>query len=527
MSRIHILPPILANQIAAGEVIERPASVIKELLENSLDAGATQLDLHLEKAGKKLIRIQDNGKGIHPEDLPLALARHATSKIKSPADLAQIQTLGFRGEALASIASIARLTIASQHQDFDALSASAAGRDMDVTVQPCAHPRGTTVEVKDLFFNTPARRKFLKSERTEFLHIEDMIKRLAIARHDIGLQLFHDGKLIKRFTANADNQKLRVQQVLGQSFMKAAVLVDEAITQVRLTGWVAKPEFARSSHDMQFFYVNGRMVRDKVLNHAVRVAFEDKIYPGRFPSYVLYLECDPASVDVNVHPTKHEVRFREGRLIHDFIVSSLQKVLQTEKPSIQVQHPKPEVNFNFNPPDMVKAYQEVLAPKPVIDTQDNNPFGRVIALLDNRVVVSQQDNSLHAIDWPKTLKRYVLRQWEGGYQTMPLLLPLTLQGPKIEQTLAKLQGLGFKGRQTGPNQCVLQEQPRFLQGLTLTEIPTDILKADEAHVKKWLAEQWAQSHPKSFRDIERTLASAHGLSDEIVSSKHYIPDLLV
>ncbi|MDP5208165.1 DNA mismatch repair endonuclease MutL [Microbulbifer sp. 2205BS26-8] len=333
--RIQQLSPRLANQIAAGEVVERPASVIKELLENSLDAGATRLDVDMEKGGIKRMKVRDNGKGIERDDLALALARHATSKIHDLEDLDAVATLGFRGEALASISSVARLTLTSSRDECGkGWQVSAEGREMHAQLTPAAHPRGTTVDVRDLFFNTPARRKFLRTEKTEFNRVDETVKRLALSRFDVSISLRHNGKgvLSLRAGSNRVEMERRVAQICGPAFMQKALHIEVERSGLRLWGWVAEPAFSRSQSDLQFFYVNGRAIRDKVVSHAVRRAFADVLHHGRHPAFVLYLELDPASVDVNVHPTKHEVRFRDSRLVHDFLFGSLHRALADARP---------------------------------------------------------------------------------------------------------------------------------------------------------------------------------------------------
>lgn len=335
MKRIKLLSPRLANQIAAGEVVERPSSVIKELLENSLDAGATRLEIDVEDGGIKLMRVRDNGGGIDKDDLPLALSRHATSKIYELDDLEAVATLGFRGEALASISSVARLALLSSTNDDSAgWQVVAEGRDMETEVSPAPHPRGTTVEVRDLFFNTPARRKFLRTEKTEYTHLEDVVKRLALSRFDVAFNLRHNGRAIYSWRAGDSQleQERRVAQVCGPAFMENSVHIEMERNGLRLWGWVALPTFSRSQADLQHFYVNGRAIRDKLVSHAVRQAYQDVLYHGRHPAFVLYLELDPSTVDVNVHPTKHEVRFRDNRSVHDFIYSSLYRALANVTP---------------------------------------------------------------------------------------------------------------------------------------------------------------------------------------------------
>ncbi|MDP4650720.1 MAG: DNA mismatch repair endonuclease MutL [Haliea sp.] len=336
MSRIQRLSPRLANQIAAGEVVERPASVVKEVLENSLDAGASRIEIDVEAAGSKLIRIRDNGAGIDSEDLPLALSRHATSKIVSLEDLECVGSLGFRGEALASIGSVSRLTLTSNPRDdsSEGCTALCEGRDMEVQLRPASHPRGTTVEVRDLFFNTPARRKFLRTEKTEFNHLEEVVKRLALSRFEVGFMLRHNGKVIHSLaSANsvAERQR-RVAAVCGPAFIEQALFIDVQRGDMRLWGWIGLPTFSRSQSDLQYFFVNGRVIRDKLVAHAVKQAYRDVLFHGRHSAFVLYLELDPTQVDVNVHPGKHEVRFRDSRAVHQCIFSGLHRALADVRP---------------------------------------------------------------------------------------------------------------------------------------------------------------------------------------------------
>ena len=338
-SRIELLSPRLANQIAAGEVVERPASVIKELLENSLDSGASRVDVEVEQGGVKLLRVRDDGGGISADDLPLALARHATSKIRELEDLERVMSLGFRGEALASISSVARLTLTSRTADAEqAWQVETEGRDMAPRVQPAAHPVGTSVEVRDLFFNTPARRKFLKTEKTEFDHLQEVIKRLALARFDVGFHLRHNGKSILSLHEAPDEvaRARRVGAICGPGFLEQALPIEVERNGLRLWGWVGLPTFSRSQADLQYFFVNGRAVRDKLVAHAVRQAYRDVLFNGRHPTFVLFLEVDPAVVDVNVHPTKHEVRFRDGRMVHDFLYGTLHRALADVRPEDQL-----------------------------------------------------------------------------------------------------------------------------------------------------------------------------------------------
>ncbi|MCH5050196.1 DNA mismatch repair endonuclease MutL [Pectobacterium aquaticum] len=341
---IQVLPPQLANQIAAGEVVERPASVVKELVENSLDAGATRIDIDIERGGAKLIRIRDNGSGIGKDELTLALARHATSKIATLDDLEAIVSMGFRGEALASISSVSRLTLTSRTaEQSEAWQAYAEGRDMAVTVKPAAHPVGTTLEVLDLFYNTPARRKFMRTEKTEFTHIDEVVRRIALARFDVAITLHHNGKLMRQYRAAPDKNQYerRLGSICGATFLQHALAVSWQHGDLTIHGWVADPVGAKQLPDMQYCYVNQRMMRDRLINHAIRQAYQDQLNDEQQPAYVLYLEIDPHQVDVNVHPAKHEVRFHQARLVHDFIYQAVMSVLQqASSPALGIIEPE-------------------------------------------------------------------------------------------------------------------------------------------------------------------------------------------
>lgn len=332
---IQILPPQLANQIAAGEVVERPASVVKELVENSLDAGANQIQIDIEKGGSQLIRIRDNGCGIAKQDLALALARHATSKIATLEDLENILSLGFRGEALASISSVSRLTLTSCPEgQSEAWQAYAQGREMEVEVQPASHPIGTTIEVANLFFNTPARRKFLRTDKTEFAHIDEVVRRIALAKPNISLTLKHNDKIVRQYRRvqdqSVEQQQKRVAAICGDEFIQNASHIDWQHGDLHLHGWIAAPALARPQNDLCYSYVNGRMMRDKTINHAIRQAYAEQIPKDYYPAFVLFLDIDPSHVDVNVHPAKHEVRFHQGRLVHDFIYQGVLNALESQ-----------------------------------------------------------------------------------------------------------------------------------------------------------------------------------------------------
>ncbi|WP_440054026.1 DNA mismatch repair endonuclease MutL [Pseudoalteromonas sp. T1lg65] len=363
---IEILPARLANQIAAGEVVERPASVVKELVENSIDAGATRIQIDIERGGHKLIRIRDNGSGIGKDELQLALSRHATSKLKTLDDLECIASLGFRGEALASISSVSRLTLSSKPAEQEtAWQAFAEGRDMAVQVQPTAHPDGTTIEVKDLFFNTPARRKFLRTEKTEFSHIDELVKRIALSRFDIAITLTHNQKVVRQYRPKTMEKGVeRVAQVGGKVFLQQASFIESGHEGLKLYGWVLPAGLGNST---QYTYVNDRMMRDKLILHAIRQAFEESSGSEELPGFVIYLQLDPRQVDVNVHPAKHEVRFHQARLVHDFIVQAIKQVATpqqdlTEPESFVEQVTNPVTNQQASEQAYHQSYRSELQP---------------------------------------------------------------------------------------------------------------------------------------------------------------------
>ncbi|WP_058912513.1 DNA mismatch repair endonuclease MutL [Entomohabitans teleogrylli] len=367
---IQVLPPQLANQIAAGEVVERPSSVVKELVENSLDAGATRIDIDIERGGAKMIRIRDNGCGINKEELALALTRHATSKIATLDDLEAIVSLGFRGEALASISSVSRLTLTSRTaEQAEAWQAYAEGRDMVVVVKPAAHPVGTTLEVLDLFYNTPARRKFMRTEKTEFGHIDEVVRRIALARFDVTINLSHNGKIVRQYRAvqKDGGRERRLGAICGASFLEQALEIEWQHGDLSLRGWVVRPEALNTAlSEIQYCYVNGRMMRDRLINHAIRQACEDRLGGNMQPAYVLYLEVDPHQVDVNVHPAKHEVRFHQSRLVHDFIYQGVLSVLQQDVvPELPISEGAQEESARWQPENRVAAGQNQFNTVPV------------------------------------------------------------------------------------------------------------------------------------------------------------------
>ena len=379
---IQILPARLANQIAAGEVVERPASVVKELVENSLDSGATRIDIDIEKGGVKLIRVRDNGSGIAKDELTLALSRHATSKIHTLDDLEAIISLGFRGEALASVSSVSRLTLTSRTTTQEqAWLAYSEGRDMAVNLQPTAHPIGTTVEVLDLFFNTPARRKFLRTEKTEFSHIDELLKRIALSRFDVSITLRHNGSVVRQYRATKTDSQVekRIASACGAAFVRHMLKVELEHEGLKLHGWMTDPNGARQQSDLQYCYVNGRMMKDKLINHAIRQSYESSLRADQFPAYVLYIEIDPHHVDVNVHPAKHEVRFHQARLVHDFIYQALTSAL-AEADYIK-QPEKNEAAFHYSTDDNSNVTQPLkpMATTPSYPRQANSESGGRIA----------------------------------------------------------------------------------------------------------------------------------------------------
>ncbi|SBS30145.1 DNA mismatch repair protein MutL [Marinomonas spartinae] len=413
MQRINLLSPRLANQIAAGEVVERPASVVKELLENSLDAGATQLDIEVEQGGVRRIKIRDNGTGIVKEDLSLALSRHATSKIVTLDDLEAVRTLGFRGEALASISSVSRMHLTSLAQDeAEAWRVEAEGKEMNTAIRPASHPQGTTIDVRDLFFNTPARRKFLRTEKTEFSHLEEVVKRLALSRYDVGFRLSHNSKQVYDLRPVTDqlHAEHRLASLLGKKFIENSLTIDVEAAGLRLWGWIGLPTFSRSQADLQYFFVNGRVVKDKLVGHAVRQAYRDVLYNGRHPTFVLYLELDPATVDVNVHPTKHEVRFRDGRLVHDFLFSRIHKAIADVRPEAEGERS----NASAWLPSDAESQEPVIAEQEALPLMSQRPSAGSDWMKPSRAVDSAQITS--QLNGMRQLSDYAQHYTENQYE---------------------------------------------------------------------------------------------------------------
>lgn len=526
---IQVLSPRLANQIAAGEVVERPASVLKELVENSLDAGATQIDISIEAGGVQLIQVRDNGWGIDEADLPLALARHATSKIATLDDLEGVASLGFRGEALASISSVARLELISSTQDNgQGWRVVAEGRDMQPRVSPAPHPRGTSLLVRDLFFNTPARRKFLRSERTEAAHLEETFRRLALSRMDVGFSLKQQDKWLYRLPpieAAADMDAglalQRVEQLLGKEVCRQLLTVDVNASGLRLYGWVGLPAASRAQADRQYFFVNGRVVRDKLVGHAIRQAYQDVLFHGRHPMFVLYLQVDPQVVDVNVHPTKHEVRFRDGRWVHDFIFSALHKRLSaallgttcvTEQASQTVYQPgqppsAPTVPaiaeqgaLNWSPPAQqqkigasLEFYQQLADAArqpaqgglPDAASPEVPPLGYALAQLQDIYILAQNREGLVVVDMHAAHERITYerlkRDWlQRPLVSQPLLLPESLNVDSrlvevAETHQSLLQDLGIQLQALGPESLAIRALPALLQPARAADLVEKLL----------------------------------------------------
>lgn len=532
------LPDQLVNQIAAGEVIERPSSIVKELVENSLDAGATEVHVELEQGGVRLIRVRDNGCGIDQADLPLAVLRHATSKITSLDDLERVASLGFRGEALPSIASVSQMRLKSQSQNDDhAWQIQADGSHAPVELKPVSHPVGTTVEVRDLFFNVPARRKFLRAERTELQHIENTLKKLALANFHAAFSLSHNGKLQFQWKSGESRalQERRVRDVCGKAFFEQAFYVESDAGPVRLWGWIAQPTFSRSQADMQYFYVNRRSVRDKVIAHAVKQAYSDVLYHARQPAFVLYLDMPSEQVDVNVHPAKHEVRFRDSRNIHGFVRRSLQDALASIRPDGQVlptggstddaqvvEHAEPAAastqsagvgeggSPNYRPSHTLQkplplqpnqaglrqlyaatdkpANSHAAGARDEAQSEDAStpPLGFALAHLHGVYILAQNAEGLVVVDAHAAHERITYERLKQAYgsdrqiASQPLLLPCqvalsTREADKAEEHAPVFARLGFRVQRLGPETLSIREMPVILSDSDPEQLVRDVL----------------------------------------------------
>jgi DNA mismatch repair protein MutL len=486
MSRILPLPDLLISQIAAGEVVERPASVLKELIENSLDAGAGRIDVQLEEGGIKLIRVGDDGSGIEPDDLPLALARHATSKIASLADLERVGSYGFRGEALASIASVARVTVTSRTPAQD----HAWRQRNDGGPQPAALERGTVIEVADLYFNTPARRKFLKSEATEYARCDEVLRRMALARPDVVFSLAHNRNVRRRLPAT--DIARRLTELLGAEFPARMRTVEAVAGPLALTGYAALPAYSTTSRSEQFFFVNGRFVRDKLLAHAAREAYADVLHGTRQPAYVLFLTIDPAAVDVNVHPAKTEVRFRDARGVHQFVFHTLTRTLATPVTAQQATAPAPAATnyagfapmhqrtFAVEESRAAIGYLEfahaafAAEPPPTVQEPGTAPLGYAIAQLHGLYILAQNDSGLVLVDQHAAHERILYERLKatlaaGPPATQALLVPALIAASETELALAAeeaatLAELGFQIAPAGPRELAVRAVPALLAG---------------------------------------------------------------
>lgn len=518
---IQALSDQLISQIAAGEVVDRPSAVVKELLENALDAGSTQITVRLEEGGVKRIAITDNGRGIPPEQMPLALARHATSKIASLTDLENVGTLGFRGEALASIASVAQLTLTSR--TVDAAHAWEISGSQNGQLIPSSGALGTTIDVRELYFNTPARRKFLKSEQTEFGHCAEVVRRIALSRPDVAFSLSHNGKTIDHWNASAVDKRSAL--ILGPDFAQARLALDETAGPLRLHGFVGLPTASKTRADAQYFYVNGRFVRDKLLTHAVRAAYQDVLHGDRYPSYMLGLDLDPALVDVNVHPSKIEVRFRDSRAVHQFVFHAVSRALaQTSATSVEEEPaatipatgPLPwireqkQASFSaqfasglgvaqktadygalfasgtadtesrtWTPP------QQAAAPEPQ-QSDDDFPFGFALAQLHGIYILAQNRKGLVLVDMHAAHERILYEQLknaldENVMQVQPLLIPITFYADAVEvgtaeEHQATLQALGFDISALSPTTLAVRAIPALLKSADAQTLARDVLR---------------------------------------------------
>jgi DNA mismatch repair protein MutL len=535
MPSIRPLPPELINQIAAGEVIERPASVVKELVENSIDAGARRIEVDIEQGGTRLIRVRDDGGGIPRDELALAVASHATSKIGSFDDLERVASMGFRGEALASVSSVARFSLTSRHQGEDAAWRIEVDGGRLQDARPAQHPPGTTIEVRDLFYNVPARRKFLRAERTEFAHIDDLLKSLALAREGVDIRLTHNGKPVRLLKpARDENAALaRVAEVLGPEFPGQSLRVEHEAAGLRLSGWVGLPTASRSQADQQYFYVNGRLVRDRIVAHAVRQAYSDVLFHGRHPVFVLFLQLDPAGVDVNVHPAKSEVRFREQRLIHDFLFRTLHEALAqtragTAAPVVESASPMVSGGTGGAYPAASSSMSQVSPSWPQAASQsrlslgvrdeplagyatlfgssagprpssawsppvgnepdvgsDVPPLGYAIAQLKNIYVLAENEHGLVLVDMHAAHERITYEKLKNGRVTASLrsqmmLVPLSIavsarEAAAAEEHADALAEWGLELSRSGPSGVVVRRIPSLLEGADVGQLTRDVL----------------------------------------------------
>jgi DNA mismatch repair protein MutL len=495
VSAIRVLPELLVSQIAAGEVVERPASVLKELLENSLDAGARTVNIALDAGGTKRIQVEDDGEGIAAGDLTLALARHATSKIRSLEDLEAVATMGFRGEALASIASVSRLSIASRARgEAHGSEIQAEGADLGET-RPAARAPGTTIAVEDLYFNTPARRKFLRTEPTEFGHCDEVFRRIALARPEVAFTLKHNGRVSRHLREQPVRE--RVAALLGAELLDASVPLDAQAGPLRLSGLAGTPQAARSRADAQYFFVNGRFVRDRLLAHAAREAYAELLHGERQPSYVLFLELDPRGVDVNVHPAKTEVRFRDPRAVHQFVLHALQRALSpsaAEAPVAYAAVAMPASNAlqgSFSLAQSAAAYQSFMAVSPkqfqnLEQKEEQHPLGYALGQLHGIYILAQNQAGLVLVDMHAAHERIVMEKLKknldaGAVQRQSLLVPALFRAEALEIATAEenrdvLERLGLELSAAGPGELAVRAAPAPLAGGDIVGLTRNVLK---------------------------------------------------
>jgi DNA mismatch repair protein MutL len=531
MTVIRLLPPALINQIAAGEVIERPSSVVKELVENSLDAGARRIEVDIEAGGARLIRVRDDGGGIPVDELPLAVASHATSKIGSFDDLEHVASMGFRGEALASVSSVSRFALISRAQGQEAAFRIEVDGGVLRAAKPAQHPQGSSVEVRDLFYNVPARRKFMRAERTEFAHIDDLLKSLALARDGVEFRLSHNGKPVRIWRAASDERAAlqRVAEVLGEEFPAQSLRIDHAAAGLHLSGWVGLPTASRAQADSQYFYVNGRLVRDRIVAHAVRQAYADVLFHGRHAAFVLYLQLDPAGVDVNVHPAKHEVRFREQRLVHDFLFRTLHEALAQTRAglgtlpatepelaaattgagaAVQAARGTPAWPGQFSQSRLslgvrdapLAGYAALLgdgaeAPTtpstPAADDSETPPLGFAIAQLKSIFVLAENAHGLVLVDMHAAHERITYEKLKSGracsnLRSQMLLVPLSIavsarEAAAAEEHAEALAEWGLELSRSGPSTVVVRRIPALLEGADAAQLSRDVLSELAQH----------------------------------------------
>lgn len=503
---IQQLPDHLINQIAAGEVVERPASVIKELVENSLDAAAQTVQIDVVSGGQKLIRIRDDGKGIGKDEMALALSRHATSKISSLDDLEAVASLGFRGEALPSIASVARLSLCSRTADQDSAWQIEADGGKLSELMPAAHPMGTSIEVHDLFYNTPARRRFLRTERTEFGHIEKWVRRLALSRPEIGFTLTHNQRVVLQTTParTQDEQRQRIAKICGDAFADQCVAIEREVEGIALSGWIGLPTFNRSQPDMQYWFVNGRSVSDKTLAHAVRHAYRDVLFHGRYPAYVLNLTMDPSGVDANAHPAKHEIRFRDGRRVHGVVSQSIGAALKDTRPGghdvapipmtresvfHQGSMPLPSRPTSSGVRETLASYRAMATAPSLADVPEDAkevpPLGFALAQLAGVYVLAENKDGLVLVDMHAAHERITYEKLKKNFDDrnivrQPLLVPETIsvaesEAAIVEQSRELLAGLGLVVDRTSPGGVTVREVPALLKNSDVEALLRDVL----------------------------------------------------